>query len=197
MIQEEDRIKMSFGFAADVVKQLIALSTAIITLCVALTDKLFSSQAIKSNSTLLLIALGLFVLSILFGLLCMMAISGTLGKPGSIENPIKEPGTGDDKVTQQKEKNAAPQDPNQGTIYQSNISKLMKIQIFFFLVGIILSVTFLTFSSCSKTKGDYKHSLTSIDCGKPTRVVRISNYAIIDSVKVDTLSLGVDCHDAK
>ena len=81
MIEEKERIKMSFGFAGDVVKQLIALSTAIVTLCVVLTDKLFSSEAAHHHYGWLLAALVLFVISILCGLVTMMAITRTLGKP--------------------------------------------------------------------------------------------------------------------
>ncbi len=38
----EERDKISLGYAVDVTKQLIALSTGVVSLCVAFTDKLFS-----------------------------------------------------------------------------------------------------------------------------------------------------------
>lgn len=176
MIKEEERIKMSFGFAADVAKQLIALSTAIITLCVALADKLFSSQAIKSNSTLLLIALGLFFFSVLFGLLCMMAITGTLGKPEAV--PAERPGDDAEPVAVQHNQIATNHDPNKGTIYQSNISVLMKIQVFIFLAGIISSVVFLCFSAFSHPKEDALQSKASTERINTIKVERTSNYMV-------------------
>lgn len=189
MIQEEDRIKMSFSLAADIAKQLIALSTAIITLCVALADKLFSSQAIKSNSVLLLIALVLFVLSILSGLLCMMAITGTLGKPKT-DLDKKEENTAEQTTPPQQQK-ATVQDPNKGTIYQSNISLFMKTQMFMFLAGVVLSVVFLFFAACLHAEQDVLPN-TEEQRTNTIQVKRTSNYTFIDSVKVDTLSLDAD-----
>lgn len=80
-MSEDQRITKSFDFAADVTKQLITLSTAIISLCVAFTDKIFSSSAAQSHSTVLLIALLLFVASIIFGIITLMALAGHLGRP--------------------------------------------------------------------------------------------------------------------
>lgn len=46
----DDLIKKSYDFAADLAKQMITLSTAIITLCVAFTGKLFTSESASANS---------------------------------------------------------------------------------------------------------------------------------------------------
>ena len=183
---------MSFGFAADVAKQLIALSTAIITLCVALADKLFSSQAIKSNSIWLIIALGLFVLSILLGLLCMMAITGTLGKIEVVPETQEETDNDEEQSASRQKAKASVQDSNKGTIYQSNISYLMKIQILFFLVGIMLSVVFLCLSACSQNNEDTFPHKTIKEVTNGVRVKRITNYNVIDCVKIDTLLLITD-----
>lgn len=197
MIKEEDRIKMSFGFAADVAKQLIALSTAIITICVALADKLFSSQAIKNNSTLLLIALGLFVISIIVGLLCMMAITGTLGKPKTnTEETHEEEATGGvENATENAENPPVPQDPNEGTIYQSNISTLMKVQIFLFLGGIIMSVVFLCAAAFSNPSEEGIEEMSRKQEAPVVRVKRTSSYSVVDSVGVDTLVINAYSQD--
>ena len=186
MIQEEDRIKMSFSFAADIAKQLIALSTAIITLCVALADKLFSSQAIRSNSVLLLISLVLFVLSILSGLLCMMAITGTLGKPKTDLDTKEDT---DEQTTPPQQQNTNVQDPNKGTIYQSNISFFIKTQMFMFLAGVVLSVVFLFFAACSHSDDTTVQSVEANELSNTVRVERKTNYTVVDSVKVDTLMI--------
>lgn len=180
---------MSFSFAADIAKQLISLSTAIVTLCVVLADKLFASQAIKDNSMVLLIALGLFVLSILFGLLCMMAITGTLGRPKTGPESKDATKRDEQQPAEQHDNNASSQDPNRGTIYQSNISTMMIMQILVFLAGIILSVMFLWFASCAHSELDALQSEED-QTANSIRVERMSNFTVIDSVKVDTLLLN-------
>lgn len=168
-MDEEERIKLSFSFAGDVVKQLIALSTAIVTLCVALTDKLFSSEAAQSHSIWLLIALGLFVLSILFGLLTMMAMTGTLGKPKKAGEPENT-------------------DVNKGTIYQRNIRSLMCCQLLSFFLAIILAVVFVVVAACSKPNPEEK-SVT--EQASSIQVQRTSSFAVIDSLQVDTVRVEV------
>ena len=180
---------MSFSFAADIAKQLIALSTAIITLCVALADKLFSSQAIRSNSVLLLVALGLFVLSIFSGLLCMMAITGTLGKPNTDTDTKEKPDDTTGQTTKQQERDATVKDLNKGTIYQSNISFLMKTQIFIFLAGVVLSLVFLCFAACSHSDETASQVVESKETSNTVRVERKTNYTVVDSVMVDTLTI--------
>ena len=80
-MNEEIRVTKSFDFAADITKQLIALSTAIISLCVAFTDKIFSSDVAQSYSGWLLASLISFVVSIILGILTLMALAGHLGNP--------------------------------------------------------------------------------------------------------------------
>lgn len=192
-MKEEDRIKMSFGFAADVSKQLIALSTAIITLCVALADKLFSSQAIKSNSIWLLIALILFVLSIFLGLLCLMAITGTLGKPEADASISEKEERTEDSIASDSIQDVEPKPGgrNNGTIYQSNIRGLMITQIFIFLGGLILSIIFLCVAASSHPVELDTQNVSASD-RSTIRVERTSNYAILDSVIVDTIKVYRD-----
>lgn len=127
---------MSFGFASDIAKQLIVLSTAVISICVALTDKLFTIDAAQSYSKFLLIAIVLFVFSILSGLLCMMAITGTLGKPELEQDNQQEKEQGGSEKNQNK-------NAYKDTIYQSDIRSFMFAQIGFFFLAIIFSVVFI------------------------------------------------------
>ena len=178
-MEEKERIKLSFSFAGDVVKQLIALSTAIVTLCVALTDKLFSSEAAQSHSIWLLIALGLFVLSILFGLLTMMAMTGTLGKPEEKNNERTAPNpTGEH--TEETEQEAA--DVNKG-----NIRTLMFCQLATFFLAIILAVVFVVVAACSKPNNEVGKEMPAIEQANSIQVQRTSSFALIDSLQVDTV----------
>jgi len=188
MIEEKERIKMSFGFAGDVVKQLIALSTAIVTLCIVLTDKLFSSEAAHHHYGWLLAALVLFVISILCGLVTMMAITGTLGKP-------EDEKVADDKTTDASAHEVSePQkkDLNKGTIYQSNITLFMYGQTVTFLLAIVLSVVFLFVAACSDGDDTTKAEKPREETGKGIQVQRISSFTVIDSMRVDTIKVDME-----
>lgn len=76
----DEREKKSFDFAGDVTKQLITLSIGILTICVAFTDKIFSSEAAHSYSCLIFTALILFTISILFGILTLLKMTGIIAK---------------------------------------------------------------------------------------------------------------------
>ena len=76
----DEREKKSFDFAGDVTKQLITLSIGILTLCIAFTDKIFSSEAAHANSWLIFVALSLFTLSVLCGILTLMKLTGTIAR---------------------------------------------------------------------------------------------------------------------
>ncbi len=186
MIEEKERIKMSFGFAGDVVKQLIALSTAIVTLCVALTDKLFSSVAAQHCSGWLLAALVLFVISILCGLVTMMAITGTLGKPEEEET------AGDETTTAHGDSEPQKKDLNKGTVYQSNITLFMYGQIVTFLFAIALSVVYLFVAVCSVNKETPKTVQPKVNAEKSIHVKRTSSFLVIDSMRVDTIKMDME-----
>lgn len=183
-MEDKERINLSFSFAGDVVKQLIALSTAIVTLCVALTDKLFSSEAAQSHSIWLLIALVLFTLSILFGLLTMMAMTGTLGKPKKENNERTAPNpTGEH--TEEKEQEAT--NVNKGTIYQGNIRVLMFCQLATFFLAIILAVVFVVVAACSMPNPEVEKEKPATEQTNCIQVQRTSSFAVIDSLQVDTV----------
>lgn len=159
-MNEDNRVNKSFDFAADVTKQLVALSTAIISLCVAFTDKIFSSDVAQSYSGWLLASLIIFVFSIIFGILTLMALAGHLGNPQN-ENMR------DYKQKQSRPSEKSPSQPQQTSssspIYKGNVRALSIIQMFAFVVAIILAMIYVYMASGAtrktptKSKGTEKY----------------------------------------
>lgn len=181
-MSDEQRITKSFDFAADVTKQLIALSTAIISLCVAFTDKIFSSSAAQSHSTVLLIALLLFVASIIFGIITLMALAGHLGKPKHTTEvpPLQEEELENEQPNQQTNTQAT-----QSPIYNGNVRFFSMGQMTLFVVAIIMAMAYV-----------WKASSTPIESPSPIKgsekylkVIRVSDYTFEDSRVTDTLCL--------
>ena len=161
-MDDNQRVTKSFDFAADVTKQLIALSTAIITLCVAFTDKIFSSDTAQLHSTALLISLCCFVLSIVLGILTLMALAGHLGKP-----------TIDDGTT------------NQSPIYKGNVRFFSIGQMLMFVVAIIVAMVYV-WKASSYTAESQPFNNNPEKCLK---VIRVSEYSFEKGQVVDTLYL--------
>lgn len=164
-MEENQRITKSFDFAADITKQLIALSTAIISLCVAFTDKIFSSDAARSNSTTLLIALVCFVASIILGIFTLMALAGHLGNP--------------------KNKKDDGMEQNPSPIYQGNVRCFSIGQMFLFIAAIIIAMVYV-WKASSSTNIDIKPTQKVNTCLK---VIRVSDYTIENNHIIDTLYL--------
>lgn len=162
-MEQDQRITKSFDFAADITKQLIALSTAIISLCVVFTDKIFSSDAARSNSTTLLIALICFVASIILGIFTLMALAGHLG------NPKK-------KKDDEKEQNPSP-------IYQGNVRCFSIGQMLLFIAAIIVAMVYV-WKASTTTSIDTK---TTQEASKCLKVIRVSDYTIENYQVIDTL----------
>jgi hypothetical protein len=76
-MDQDEREKKVFDFAADLTKQLITLSTGIVTLTLLL------SKDVVGPRLLAVLAWAFFLLSTLFGLWALMALTGTLA-------PIKD-----------------------------------------------------------------------------------------------------------
>lgn len=178
-MDENQRITKSFDFAADVTKQLIALSTAIISLCVAFTDKIFSSAAAQSHSISLLISLGLFVLSIIFGILTLMALAGHLGKP------TKEAGTQQDQAPQPQADQLAQPMATASPIYKGNVRVLSTGQMLIFIAAIVMAMIYVCKASTATTDTPVKH----LDSDKCLKVIRVSDYTIENNQVTDTLYL--------
>lgn len=121
----DEREKKTFDFAGDVTKQIITLSIGILTLCIAFTDKLLPSTA-SSHVWLMFVALFLFTVSILSGILTLLKLTGNLAK-----NP-----TTDDK--------------NDSAIYDSGTRLFSICQLSAFSLAIIFSMSFIGCSLCNK-----------------------------------------------
>ena len=182
----DDLIKKSYDFAADLTKQMITLSTAIITLCVAFTGKLFTSESASANSAWLFWALIAFVISIAFGIFALMGLTGQLAK--TAESPSVPPagqapegnGTNPPEQTNQNS-----QTPSLG-IYNSTNRKTSIVQVFSCVIGLVLAITYV-----------YKASTISVVSqpqpktnGNELRIIRQSTFTIQDSVRIDTLVAG-------
>jgi len=73
----EERVKKAFDFASESTKQLITLSTAILTLTITFSNDVFQSVDAWTKE-LLTYAWIIYLLSILFGILTLLALTGTL-----------------------------------------------------------------------------------------------------------------------
>lgn len=83
----EENQKKAFDFAADLTKQLITLSTAIITLSVTFSKDIIGGID-HSNSCLLIWSWSIFIFSIACGIWSYMALTGNLESKQNNSNPI-------------------------------------------------------------------------------------------------------------
>jgi len=73
----DDRIKKAFDFASDSTKQLITLSTAIVTLTITFAHNILGDVN-GNGKTLLSIAWIIYLISIICGVWTLLALTGTL-----------------------------------------------------------------------------------------------------------------------
>lgn len=179
---EDQRITKSFDFAADVTKQLIALSTAIISLCVAFTDKIFSSTAAQSHSTTLLIALLCFVASIILGIFTLMALAGHLGNPKQKQASQTEQQPEDQQTNLSHGQQPIAQIP-QSPIYKGNVRFFSVGQMLLFVAAIIVAMVYVW--KASSTPAEIPSSVK--DTNKYLKVIRVSDYTIENNSVIDTL----------
>lgn len=134
----EDNQKKAFDFAADTTKQLIGISTGIIALMVTFSKDIIGSS-IASQKVLLAWTWAIFILSIVFGILTLMALTGTLQpmKRGSAHEEIGEDNKGKIEKDDETEPIGIDFDINNG-----NIRLFSVLQIILFLMAIILTAVF-------------------------------------------------------
>lgn len=123
--------KKAFDFAADTVKQLITLATGIIALTITFSKDILGPSMLI-DSTLIIISWILFIFSILFGIISLMALTGTL----------------------QPTQNNTVVAPN---IYSKNVRFPSIAQVSFFVLGLICTVIFGGISM-SNSKGEQNDS---------------------------------------
>ena len=182
-MNKEIRETKSFDFAADVTKQLIVLSTAIISLCVAFTDNIFSSDVAQSHSCWLLFSLIVFVASIISGIFTLMALAGHLGKP---QNETKSDEQQDQsQQSLEGQSNQLQQQSSPSPIYKGNVKNCSMFQIITFLFAIILAMVYIYNASTMPRELPAKF----LDSRKYIKVIRVSDYTIESGHVNDTLYL--------
>lgn len=189
-MNQNERIKKSYDFASDLSKQMITLSTAIITLCVAFTDKLFSSATAQANSGWLMASLLVFVISISIGVFHLMGLTGQLGKETprqatdgtTIPNPVA--GT---PPAQPDPENQSVNEQNVDVSIYSKTNRITSfLQVSSFVVGLFLALAYIWLSiPSSQVMTDEKTDI--IDTTKCIKILRTSDYVIVNGEKTDTL----------
>lgn len=128
MAENDIKIK-AFDFASDTTKQLINISTAIIALMVTFSKDIIGETK-NIHTGLLIWTWAIFIVSIIFGVLTLMALTGTL-QPKATVNPPQGQQT-PSSTTSQVDLN----------INNKNIRLFSFIQVLTFLVAIILTGLF-------------------------------------------------------
>lgn len=168
----DEREKKSFDFAGDVTKQLITLSIGILTLCIAFTDKIFSSEAAHANSWLIFVALSLFTLSVLCGILTLMKLTGTIAR-----NPRNR----EQLILNQNTPSIDNSNSTNSNIYDSCTRIFSGMQMLSFLLAIIFSMSFVGCSLSKKQNVDEQKTeqikkndsiFIKIECACPATTIK-------------------------
>lgn len=149
----------SFDFAADVSKQLITLSTAIITVTITFSKDVLGG-AVEYRYWLLAAWIA-FIFTILCGIWTLMALTGTL-------EPIEN-------------------SENGASINGKNIRFPAILQILFFIAALALTITY-GFKSINEDTND-KKSTENVYNREFPRVIKKSLYTIEPNEVIDTLML--------
>lgn len=168
----DEREKKSFDFAGDVTKQLITLSIGILTLCIAFTDKIFSSEAAHANSWLIFVALSLFTLSVLCGILTLMKLTGTIAR-----NPRNR----EQLILNQNTQSIDNSNSTNSNIYDACTRIFSGMQMLSFLLAIIFSMSFVGCSLSKKQNVDEQKTeqikkndsiFIKIECACPATTIK-------------------------
>ncbi|HEY9007886.1 MAG TPA: hypothetical protein VIM75_17220 [Ohtaekwangia sp.] len=166
----EETQKKAFDFAADLTKQLITLSTAIITLTVTFSKDIIG-KIDSSNRYLLLLSWVFFIISILLGLLTLMALTGNL-------DPIEK----NEEQADGSKKKVKPSPIL--TITTSNVTGTGQWQVWTFLIAISITCWYgyEASSNESDTNRNDKHKNEYV-------IIRKSQLGNDSTVYIDTLYL--------
>lgn len=167
MAMEENQ-KKAFDFAVDLTKQLITLSSAIITLTVTFSKDIIG-KVDSSNRYLLLFSWIFFIVSILLGLLTLMALTGNL-------DPIpKKERQGDGTIKETK--------PNPNlTITSSNVTGTSQWQVWTFLIAIVFTCWYGYKAANSEENKNDNHK-------NDYMIIRKSQLGNDTTIYIDTLYL--------
>ncbi|AUB40826.1 hypothetical protein COO91_06855 [Nostoc flagelliforme CCNUN1] len=149
-----DEEKKSFDFLSETTKQLLTLSTGIITFTVTFTKDIIGSVTVF-NFLLLKIAWLSYLLSIVAGILTLLSLTATLSKAGNIKNTTT---------------------PKKYSIYDSNIRIFSYVQVLSFILATGLTIGFGWMSIDKPAKPiNQNQSLPNISPIKPTTPTKTSS----------------------
>lgn len=171
----QENEKKAFDFAADLTKQLIGLCTGIIALTIAFS-KDFITKASGEGSSILFVAWGSFILSIFFGIVTLMTLTGHLMPKKDKAKITSADQSGSDRLNISDGKNKAP------SIYEPNIRLWSIAQVITFILALVLTVISVN-CSMGKESSQALHTQDSI------MILERKTYYIPDSTEVDTLWL--------
>ena len=180
-MKKDDAIKKSYDFAADLSKQMITLSMAILTLCVAFTDKLFTTFG---NAYCLVASLCAFAVSIGCGIIHLMGLTGQLGnhKPKCSHD---EEGAGNN-----PEKTISPNVDQEAdlSIYSPDNRRTSFFQVLFFLLGLVLALGYIIASMISMQAKENNDTAVEDTC----QCIKKSTPSAYKSNKQDTILLQIN-----
>jgi len=169
--------KKAFDFAADVTKQLITLSTAIITITITFSKDIVSNFANNPAKNYLLWAWILFIATVFFGIWTLMALTGSL-QP--LKKNAKNKKTETETVSNTEQIVEVDCSINTGNIRFPSI-----IQILCFIVALSFTIVF-GFSSLQNSKAETNtKSLNNTEL----KIIRHTEYKIKPDSTVDTLTV--------
>ena len=158
----------AFDLASETTKQIIGLSTAIIALTVTFSKDVLGAPSAPSRIPLV-IAWILLLISIVFGIMTMMAMAGTLDPMPPQVSPA---------VTAGSNPNTSSPSPPPPSIYGRSIRIYSGRQVFFFLLGLIAAMVF-----------GYKSFGTKAEPAKGHKIVRQSRFGSDTTIYRDTILL--------
>lgn len=127
-----ESVKKAFDFASETTKQLLTLSTGIIALTITFAKDILISVPFSAK-VFLMLAWIVYVFSLLFGLLTLMALTGELQPP-----PPKEVAAAADAEKDDKAANGA--EPRIPSIWAPSIKVASVLQILTFLLATVFVV---------------------------------------------------------
>jgi hypothetical protein len=173
--------KKAFDFAAEVTKQLITLSTAIITITITFSKDIINF-ADNSAKNYLLLAWILFIATVFFGIWTLMALTGTL-QPIKKDSNQNQPQSNSEADT-----NATPTVPQDNTVDSNcsintgNIRIPSMLQIICFIVALSFTIAY-GYKSLNKPKADINKQTKDNEL----RIIRKVEYTVKPDSTIDTM----------
>lgn len=172
----KEQHKKAFDFAADVTKQLITLSTAIITITITFSKDIISFSDTSAKDYLLW-AWMLYIATVVFGILTLMALTGSL-------QPMKKQASNSNN---EDSANVVKEAEEECSINAGNIRVLSIVQIVCFISALVLTIIYGYTSLSNNDK-----AINETECVKQIpyqelKVVREIKYSITPDSTIDTL----------